>query len=208
MFHQKWILSPQDLLQNRSLETVSVCIVWQYYPHSNTVCIHMCDGCKISNDLIVCHRLWSILWSIVQVCLFTDHRNQVFQYVPSTSISEPFVSILLTILPRISILLLWNDGHQCMEWIHCRVVESFFFFADSQYRSTHFFAWSSISWDHEEKRRFSEYGSFSVHPRKFWIQTWFCNCQQYLCLFHIVFEWIPSVHDQWKMLVLPNRLLY
>ena len=43
--------------------------------------------------------------------------------------------------------------------------------------------------------------------RKFWIQTWFCNCQQYLCLFHIVFECTPGVHDPGKMLVLPNRLL-
>ena len=48
MFHPKWILSPQDLLQNRSLETVPACIVQQYYPHNNTVCIHMCDECKRS----------------------------------------------------------------------------------------------------------------------------------------------------------------
>ena len=27
MFHQKWILSPQDLPQKRSLETVPACIV-------------------------------------------------------------------------------------------------------------------------------------------------------------------------------------
>ena len=45
-------------------------------------------------------------------------------------------------------------------------------------------------------------------PRKFAIQTWLCNCPQYLCLFHIVFECIRSFHDQRKMLVLPNQLLY
>ena len=28
----------------------------QCYPHDNIVCIHMCDGCKISNDSIVCHK--------------------------------------------------------------------------------------------------------------------------------------------------------
>ena len=54
-----WILKIS--CQNRSLETVPACIVWQYYPHNNTVCIHMCDGCKISNDLILCHKPWSIL---------------------------------------------------------------------------------------------------------------------------------------------------
>ena len=44
-------------------------------------------------------------------------------------------------------------------------------------------------------------------PRKFATRTWFCNCPQYFCLFHIVFECSPSIHDPRKMLVLPNRLL-
>ena len=48
---------------------------------------------------------------------------------------------------------------------------------------------------------------FQFLPRKFVIQTWFCNCPQNLCLFHIFFECSPSVPDQQKMLVLPNRLL-
>ena len=47
-----------------------------------------------------------------------------------------------------------------------------------------------------------------LHPRRFSIRTWFCNCPQYLCLFHIVFECSPSIHDPGKMLVLPNQLLY
>ena len=42
----------------------------------------------------------------------------------------------------------------------------------------------------------------------FWIQTWFFNCQQYLCSFHSVFECSPNIHDQRKMLVLPNQPLY
>ena len=45
-------------------------------------------------------------------------------------------------------------------------------------------------------------------PQKFAIRTWFCSCPQYLCLFCIVFEYIPSTHDPGKMLVLPNQLLY
>ena len=44
-------------------------------------------------------------------------------------------------------------------------------------------------------------------PLKFAIQTWFCNCQQYFGLFRIDVECSPSIHDQGKMLVLPNRLL-
>ena len=48
---------------------------------------------------------------------------------------------------------------------------------------------------------------FQFTPRKFAVQTWLCDCQQYLCLFHIVFEYIPSIHDPGKMLVLPDQLL-
>ena len=42
---------------------------------------------------------------IVQACLLTI-EYQVVQYVPSTSISEQFESILVTILQQISFLLL------------------------------------------------------------------------------------------------------
>ena len=73
MFLQKWILSPQDLLQNRSLETVPACIVLQYYPHSNAVCIHMCDEC-IGNQSIQ-----ALVTNFGPFCndrasLFTEHR--------------------------------------------------------------------------------------------------------------------------------------
>ena len=43
--------------------------------------------------------------------------------------------------------------------------------------------------------------------QKFRIKTWFCNSLQYLYLFRIAVECIPSVHDQGKMLVLPYQLL-
>ena len=38
-------------------------------------------------------------------------------------------------------------------------------FANSQYRSTHFLAWPSISWDYEEILRFSQHGSFFSSSR-------------------------------------------
>ena len=63
---------------------------------------------------------------------------------------------------------------------------------------------------HMTTKKYADFPSmviFQLLLQKFWIQTWLCNCPQYLCLFHIVFEWIPSIHDQGKMLVLPNRLL-
>ena len=48
---------------------------------------------------------------------------------------------------------------------------------------------------------------FQFTMRKFVLQTWLCSCQRHLCLFHIVYEFIPSIQDQGKNLVLPNRLL-
>ena len=60
MFLQKWILNLQYLLQSQSLETVPVCIVWQYFPHDNIVCIHKYDEFVKSIDSGACHRPWSI----------------------------------------------------------------------------------------------------------------------------------------------------
>ena len=105
MFLQKWILNLQDLPQNRSLETVPICIVLQCFPHDNIVCVHLYDEYMKSVDSDVCHRLWSILLWIVQNCSLTkEHR--VFQYVPSTSISEQFEGMYLTIIQQILFLLL------------------------------------------------------------------------------------------------------
>ena len=123
MFLQKWILNPQDLPQNRSLETIPVCIVLQYYPHYNIVCIHMYDECKKSSDSGVCHRLWSIVWWILQVCSL-NIEYQVLQFVPR----KTFVNILRVHLwqfsNRFSFLLLWSGGQRCMEQILKRVVVS------------------------------------------------------------------------------------
>ena len=141
----------------------------------------------------------------MQVCSLTI-EYQVFQFVPSISISEQFGSILVTTLQQISFLVLWSDGHQGMELILCRVVES-------SCLPTHNVV-PHISWHDPPYRRttkrYEDFPSmviFQLFLRKFRIQTWFCNCQQYLSLFHIVFGYIPGTHDPGKMLVLPNRLL-
>ena len=63
---------------------------------------------------------------------------------------------------------------------------------------------------HKTMKKYEDFEGMVVSllsPRKFWIQTWFCNCPQYLCLFGIVVECSPSIHDPGKMLVLANRLL-
>ena len=64
---------------------------------------------------------------------------------------------------------------------------------------------------HKTMKKYKDFEGMVVSlltPRKFAIRTWFCNCPQYLCSFGIVVECIPSIHDQGKMLVLPNQLLY
>ena len=121
--------------------------------------------------------------------------------------SEQFERIFLTILLHFSILPLWNDVYQCLELILCRVVES-------SCLPTRIIV-PHISWHdlpcHKTTKSYEAFASMVVSqfsPRKFVIQTWFYNCQQYLWLFHIVFEYIPGFHDVGKMLVLPNQLLH
>ena len=69
------LFTDQRISSLESPETVPICIVWQYYPHDNIVCIHMCDEYKKSIDSSVCHRLWSIL---CEGCLVvgSDHGPQ------------------------------------------------------------------------------------------------------------------------------------
>ena len=192
MFSLKWILNLQDLLRSQSLETVPVCIVLQYYPHNNTVCIHMCDEYLKSIDSGVCHKPWSILWLIVQVCSLTK-EYRVFQFLPKISISEKFESILLTILPRISILLLWNDGRQCMELILvellsrlvCQLTISFYTFVGMTlhvigprrntqiFRAWYFFSCScgNSGFKHGSVISLLVSHCLWVHPRKTWSRT-------------------------------------
>ena len=73
MFLQKWILTPQDLPQNRSLETVPACIVLQCYPQNNTVYIHMYDEYMKSIDSGACHGPW-VHFLMDRASSLTDHR--------------------------------------------------------------------------------------------------------------------------------------
>ena len=53
--------SSRSPAMSESLETVPVCIAWQYYPHDNIVCIHMYNEYMKSIDSGACRKLWSIL---------------------------------------------------------------------------------------------------------------------------------------------------
>ena len=106
---------PQNLPHNRRLETVPVCIVWKYYPQSDTVCIHMCDECMKSIDSGVCVTSFGPFRNRPCKFIYWSKNNEVFQFVPTFNISEQFGSILVTILQQISFLLLWGGGHRCRE---------------------------------------------------------------------------------------------
>ena len=84
-----------------------------------------------------------------------------------------------------------------MKLILCRVVESF---CSPTHNIVPHISWHDLP-RHRTTKRYSVFPSmviFRLLLRKFWIQTWFGNCPQYLCLFHIVFECIPSIHDPRK----------
>ena len=204
MFLQKWILSPQGSPAKSESWNSPKSALFCSVSHMTIFFVFTC----VMN--VGDQTRWSFVtsfdpWSIVQVCSLTI-EYQVHQFVPSFSISEQFESIHLIILQQISILLLWNDGRQCKELILRRVVES-------SCSPTHNIARHISSHDppcHKTMKKNEDFPStvvFQFHLRKFGIQTWFCNCPQYLCLFRIVVECIPSIHDQGMMLVLPNQLL-
>ena len=82
-------------------------------------------------------------------------------------------------------------------------------FANSQYRSTHFLAWPSISQDHEEIPKFSEYGRFfSSHRGHSRFEHGSVIVHNIFAYFTLSLSGAQVIHDQGKMLVLPNQLLY
>ena len=136
MFHLMQILNPQDLLQNRSLDTVPVCIVWQCFPHGNTVCIQIKRAKRMSQALV--HYV------IARASLITDHK---ISSLPMRAENRHFRTICEQTFdnsptdPISASLNWWSARHRVATLKSCWVV----LFASSQYRSTHFFAWRSIS---------------------------------------------------------------
>ena len=92
-----WFWIFQCLQQHLSLEKDLICNVELYHPHDNTVDSCLCDECMKSNEPSVCHKLLSITCLLEQACLQTK-ECQVYQFVPSTSISRQFENIHQIIL--------------------------------------------------------------------------------------------------------------
>ena len=107
-FESSWSPAKSESWHSPNLHCFAVLPSW------NLVGIHMCDEYMKSIDSGVCHKPWSILWLIVHAYSLTI-KYRVVQFLPGTNISEQFESMYLTILRRISFLLLWSGGHQCKE---------------------------------------------------------------------------------------------
>ena len=157
-----------------------------------------------SIDSGVCHRLWSIFWWNVRACLLTI-KYQVVQFLPNKHFR--------TIWEHCT----WQFSNRfCCFFLEVVVIDAWsrYFVAESSCLPTHNIVPHTSLHDQPYHKTMKKYEDFErmvispLHPRKLAIRTWFCNCPQYLCLFRIVVECIPSNHDPGKMLVLPNRLLY
>ena len=81
-----------------------------------------------------------------------------------------------------------------MEWILCKV-------AESSCLPTHNIVPHTSLHHHPCHKTMKKFENFEgtvisrITPQKLEIRTWFCNCPQYLCLFRIVVECSPSIHD-------------
>ena len=72
--------------------------------NDNIACIHMRDECMRSRVRNVCHMLWFIFWAFSR-----NIKYQVYQYDPKYKYFRTLCE------QQIPFLLLWIDGHQCME---------------------------------------------------------------------------------------------
>ena len=118
-FAPRSILSPEGLQQCLSLGTNPVCSAVPCFPHDNIVGNRLCDECKKSVLLTVCHMPESILWLISQSCWLTTRMS-----------GRP----IRATYKHVTTISLWS----------C----STFLFASSQYRSTHFWSCPSTLQDH------------------------------------------------------------
>ena len=129
---------------------------------------------------------WSI-FLIDRASLFTDHKISGRPIRAEYKHFRTNWEHIFDNSPTDSFLLLWSGGHRCREQILCRVVELSCF---PTHNIVPHISWHDLPY-HKTMKKYENSQSmeaFLFSPRKFAIQRWFCNCPQYLCLFHIVFE--------------------
>ena len=131
------------LLQNPSLETILVCIVVLCFTQNNTANIHLCDEWTRSNASRAFHKDF-VHFVTARASLLTDlkisglsirakyrHFRTICEHAVDKSPIDLFSSSLNW----------WSSMHAVATLYNCWVVS----FANSQYLSTHYFAWPSMS---------------------------------------------------------------
>ena len=199
-FFLRLILNLQSLHHNLSPGINPTDNVEPWLPPDNIVSSHLCDECNKSNEPDVCHKLWSILWQIEQVCSLTM-ECQVHQFLPSTSISRQIVSIHRTILQLIQVPPSWNDDHPCKALKLCTIVPSFCLHIHNISQRT-FSRDLPCRWTTRQFLReiFSHLGNvFSCSCRNSWFEHFsvfvhnsfvrFCIHVECNCQMHVVKEW-------------------
>ena len=117
---------------------------------------------------------------IDRALLFTEHR---ISSRPMSAKKKHFRTILEHTFEKstadFNSSYFWNGGRQCMELILCRVVESSCL--PSHNIVPHILGMAFHIVGPRKYRDFPSTVIFQLLLRKFWIQTWFGSCQQYLC---------------------------
>ena len=156
------------------------------FPHDHIVDDHSCYEYRSSNELSVCYSLLSIVWLLEQVYdRSKDVRStnscqiQVFWHnlrVYIGQFSNRFHFLLLDILVV-----------QARSWDFIQLLCLFV----RQLTLSFNVLFPHVLPYHRITKRYSDFQSiviFQLLNRKLWNQTWFYNCHQYFCFFHIVFE--------------------
>ena len=166
MFLPKWILNLQDLPQSQNLETVPICIAWQYYPQ-NCFYLHVFP-CMISNEKIFLSQAF-VHFVIDRASLF---EYQVSQFLPNINFRTIWDQTCDNSPADFnsSSLKWWSSMHGVVT-LSCWVV----LFDNSQYR---FKLLGMTLYIVRQRRNTKILGVW-----KFWSSLrWLCICRQYLCL--------------------------
>ena len=142
-FHRRFIVNIPNLRQSLSLGMNPIDNAEPCYPQNNIVGSHLCDECKKSNVLSVCHKLLSI-WRLLEQVRFPTkdmsglpirvrykHLKNIGEHTSDNSPTDSRSSFLN-----------WWSSRQGLETLYSWSV---FLFATSQYLSTHFWACPSMS---------------------------------------------------------------
>ena len=185
----------------RVLKTVPTCIVVLYFPHDNIVRIHIVWWMyEIKRAKRLSHALVHLVTA--RASLFTVHT---MSGLPNARQLQTFEDNLRANFWQLSnrshFFFLKSDGRQGMEEL--RLWKAVELFCSPVRKIVPLISLHDLP-HHRTMRTCSRQVSqnkvvFQYLLQRFWIQTYFCICPQYLCLFDILFECNPNKRGQGMM---------